>query len=816
MMKKSLLVLFTFILSSTSLIAQNASDTYVVSGTIVERESQAPLEYATIAFYSSTENKIVGGGVTDSRGNYSIVISTGVYDISFEYFSLMTRIKSNYNITQDVDFGTIELEAELQTLEVIDLIAEKTTVEIKLDKKIYNVGKDLTVRGGSVSDVLDNVPSVSVDIEGNVALRGNQNVRILINGKPSGLVGLNSTDALRQLPADAIEKVEIITSPSARYDAEGTAGILNIILRRSKTIGLNGAVILNAGHPDQLGASGNINYRTGAINLFNNSGYSYRNSPGNSTTKTEFFNTEYNADGLLIQDDPNTFRNEYRTFERIRKGFNSNTGIEWYINPTTSLTSAFLVRKSDNSNETINRTESLDASKTLISQSLRNAPEFETDETTQFSINFDKEFHGNSDHRLTLDFQIENSSEDENSIIYNNSVAAERVQTIEDQERILLQTDFTLPIGEHSRFEAGYNGRFSKNTTDYSLEFADNDVFVLDTNVSNTLIYNEDVNAIYSQYGNKLKDKFSFLLGLRMESTRITIQQLSSNEYNNNNYVGLFPTINLGYEFSETQSLTLGYNRRISRPRSWFLNPFPSRTSATNLFQGNPNLNPSYSNGFDIGYLNKFDVLTLNTSLYYNHATDVFTFVSEDTGEEILLDGQNVPVIRRGPINLAENDRYGFEFTLTYNPSKKWNLNANFNFFQSVIRGSYRGLSYDAENLNWFIRLNNKYTLPGAVEWQTRLNYEGPRIDAVNKREARFSTNMAFSKDLFNEKASLSFSINDLFNTQRRNLESTTPTFYSDSYYRWRVRSYTLSFTYRFNQKKKRSQRNGFGNGFSG
>ena len=815
-MKKSLLVLFALIISHSFLIAQNASDTYVVSGTIVERESQAPLEYATIAFYSSTENKIVGGGVTDSKGNYSIVISTGVYDISFEYFSLMTRIKSNYNITQDVDFGTTELEAELQTLEVIDLIAEKTTVEIKLDKKIYNVGKDLTIRGGSVSDVLDNVPSVSVDIEGNVALRGNQNVRILINGKPSGLVGLNSTDALRQLPADAIEKVEIITSPSARYDAEGTAGILNIILRRSKALGLNGAVILNAGHPDQLGASGNINYRSGAINLFNNSGYSYRNNPGNSTTKTEFFNTEYDADGLLIQDDPNTFRNEYRTFERIRKGFNSNTGIEWYINPTTSLTSAFLVRKSDNSNETINRTESLDASKTLISQSLRNAPEFETDKTTQFSINFDKEFHGNSDHRLTLDFQIENSSEDENSIIYNNSVSAERVQTIEDQERILLQTDFTLPIGEHSRFEAGYNGRFSKNTTDYSLEFADNDVFVLDTDVSNTLIYNEDVNAIYSQYGNKLKDKFSFLLGLRMESTRITIQQLSSNEYNKNNYVGLFPTINLGYEFSETQSLTLGYNRRISRPRSWFLNPFPSRTSATNLFQGNPNLNPSYSNGFDIGYLNKFDVLTLNTSLYYNHATDVFTFVSEDTGEEILLDGQNVPVIRRGPINLAENDRYGFEFTLTYNPSKKWNLNANFNFFQSVIRGSYRGLSYDDENLNWFIRLNNKYTLPGAVEWQTRLNYEGPRIDAVNKREARFSTNMAFSKDLFNEKASLSLSINDLFNTQRRNLESTTPTFYSDSYFRWRVRSYTLSFTYRFNQKNKRSQRNGFGNGFSG
>ena len=536
-----------------------------------------------------------------------------------------------------------------------------------------------------MSDVLDNVPSVSVDLEGNVALRGNENVRILINGKPSGLVGLNSTDALRQLPADAIEKVEIITSPSARYDAEGTAGILNIILRRSKLLGLNGAVILNAGHPDQLGGSGNINYRTGNINIFNTSGYSYRNNPGNSTTKTEFFNSDYDDNGLLIQDAPNTFRNEYRTFERIQKGFNSNTGIEWYINPTTSLTTAYLIRNSTNTNETFNNAETFDASKTLVSQSLRYDPEFETDQTTQFSVNFDKQFNGNSEHRLTFDFQVENNSEDENSIIYNNAVVAERVQTIEAQERILLKTDFTLPIGEHSRFEVGYNGRFSNNMTDYTLEFAEDDTFVLDTGVSNTLIYKEDVNAFYSQFGSKLKDRFSFLLGLRLESTRVTVQQLRGNDYTNTNYVGLFPTVNLGYEFSDTQSLTLGYNRRISRPRSRFLNPFPSRSSATNLFQGNPNINPSYSNGFDIGYLNKFGVLTLNTSLYFSHATDIFTFVSEDTGEEIVVDGQSVPIIRRGPINLAEDDRYGFEFTLTYRPTKKWNMNANFNLYQMWI-----------------------------------------------------------------------------------------------------------------------------------
>ena len=815
-MSKNVLILLAFILFCASTTAQNETDSITVSGKIIEAETNQPLEYATISFFSKAENKIIGGGITDLQGEFKIKTTPGAYDIYIEYFSFMGITKLNINLNQDTNFGSLKMKADLQALDAVDIIAEKTTVEIKLDKKIYNVGKDLTVRGGSVSDVLDNVPSVSVDIEGNVALRGNENVRILINGKPSGLVGLNSTDALRQLPADAIEKVEIITSPSARYDAEGTAGILNIILRRSKILGLNGAIIINTGYPDQLGASGNINFRTGNVNIFNNSGYSYVKNPGSSGVESEFFNTEYDENGILIQDLPNTFRNEYRTFERLRNGFNSNTGIEWYVDPTTSLTTAFLVRKSDNSNESFNRAQTLDLTGAVISESVRYDPETETDQTKQFSINFDKQFHGNSEHRLTFDFQVENSSEDEGSIIYNDGIAAERVRTIEEQNRILIQSDFTLPISENTRFEIGYNGRFSSNNTDFSLEFLEENAFVLDTDVSNNLNYKEDVNAIYTQYGSKLKDTFSFLLGLRMEATDVTIKQLSSNDYSNSNYIGLFPTINLGYEFSETQNLTIGYSRRISRPRSRYLNPFPSRSSAANIFQGNPNITPSYSNGVDVGYLNTFDKVTLNTSFYYNHATDVFTYVSEDTGEEVVINGESVPVIRRGPINLAEDDRLGFEITLTYRPLEKWNMNANFNLYRSAIKGNYNGLSYDSENLGWFVRLNNKYTLPGSIEWQTRLSYTGPRVDAVNRREGIFSSNMAFSKDLYNEKASISLNINDLLNTQRRNLESTTPTFYSNGYYRWRVRSISLSFTYRFNQRKKRPQQGKYGSNFSG
>jgi outer membrane receptor for ferrienterochelin and colicin len=767
-----------------------------ITGKVIDKDVNLPLEYATIAFFSKKENKIVGGGITDPEGNFSIKVPSGTYDISVEYISYKTKTILNRTLTKDSDLGVLGIAIDIEALGEVEVIAERTTVEIKLDKKIYNVGKDLTVRGGTVSDVLDNVPSVSVDVEGNVSLRGNDNVRILINGKPSGLVGLNSTDALRQLPAESIERVEVITSPSARYDAEGTAGILNIILRRSKLQGLNGAITANAGHPTSAGVSGNINYRTGDFNFFNTTGYSYRESPGKSLSETEYFNGT----------DPSTFLNENRKYNRQSHGLNTNLGMEWYINDTASLTSSFLYRDSDQDNKSTNTINELDSNGNLINQSFRFDPEVEKEKTVQYAVNFDKQFDGNSEHKLTFDFQYEDSQEDERSLIAQDGDAAERVQTLQGQREVLLKSDYVKPIGEASQFEFGYRGNFNEMNTDYTLEFNEDGDYVLDTDVSNNLIYREYVNAVYSQFGSKIKNKFSFLLGLRMESTRITINQITSGDLEKKNYVGLFPTVNLGYELSEKESITLGYNRRLRRPRSRFINPFPSRTSATNLFQGNPDVNPSYSNAFDLGYLNRIGKLTLNSSIYYQHATDVFTFISEDTGDTAIVGGTEVPVIKRFPINLATEDRYGFEFTLTYRPTKKWNFNGNFNLYQAQTRGEYNGTNFEADNLSWFVRLNNKYTLPGNIDWQTRLFYMGPREDAQNKSKGMFSTDLAFSKDLFKDKASIAFNVSDLFNTRKRQTTSTTPSYISYSEFQWRERSFNVSFTYRFNQQKKRQE----------
>ena len=263
-MMKKLTLLFILLISFTA-VAQRTTkgiaSKITLTGKVLETNSKQPLEYATLVLTNTNTNQVIGG-VTDVNGNFSIDASSGTYNIKVEFIGFKTKSLGNHDLSQNKNLGNILLSEDAETLDEIEIIAEKSTVEIRLDKKIYNVGKDMTVKGGNASDVLDNVPSVNVDAEGAISLRGNENVRILIDGKPSALVGLTGTDALRNLPADAIEKVEVITSPSARYDAEGTAGILNIILRKGKITGFNGSVNLTLGNPDMVSISPNLNYRT--------------------------------------------------------------------------------------------------------------------------------------------------------------------------------------------------------------------------------------------------------------------------------------------------------------------------------------------------------------------------------------------------------------------------------------------------------------------------------------------------------------------------------------------------------------------------
>ncbi|MDO7171314.1 outer membrane beta-barrel protein [Mariniflexile sp. AS56] len=800
-----LLLLFTFTLYShaTPKSSKSAADKDItITGKVIDKDTGEPLEYATIAFFSKKDNKIVDGCITDTQGEFSIQVAKDLYNITIEYISYKKITISNKKLDSNVNLGTISLEIDFASLGEVEIIAERTTVEIKLDKKIYNVGKDLTVSGGNVSDVLDNIPSVSVDVEGNVALRGNDNVTILINGKPSGLVGLNSTEALRQLPADAIEKVEVITSPSARYQSEGTAGILNIILRRSKLQGFNGAITTNAGYPNSAGISGNVNYRTGDINFFSTTSYNYRESPGHSYTFTK-----YKAEGNYID--------EKNDWDNTSKGLTSNIGLEWYINDSASLTTSLVYRDSDNERYAENKIFQFDENLNLTGQSLRLEPEFGDSKTIQYATNFTKNFK-TSGHKFTFDFQYEDNDDNKNSIIVNDGVNSEQITTLENQQNILLQSDYVLPIGENSQFELGYRGDFSTKSTDYAVDTYNEatDSYTVNDSLSNIFNFKVYISALYAQYGSKI-NKFSYLFGLRMENTQTTIDQPTTGYFKKKNITGLFPTINFSYELNDKESLTLGYSRRLQRPRGHHLNPFPSRTSLTNIFQGNPDLDPSYSGLFDLGYLNRFSKVTLSTSIYFQHEKDESNWVSFETGETVSINGQDIPVIQRTPVNMAKEDRFGYEFNVNYTPTRKWRINTDFNLFKNMTRGDYNGVNYDADNLSWNVRLSNKYTLPGNIDWQTNMDYRGPSKDAQNTRDGIFSINLALSKDLFEDKASIAFNISDLLNSRRYKGDINTPTFYTTRDLQFRVgQSFNLSFTYRFNQKKKPERPNNRGEGF--
>lgn len=823
--------LFLFFLFSTFSPLVMAQREVTISGKVIDKETNQPLEYATIAFFNKKENKIQTGGITDLKGQFSIPVPVGLYNITVEYISFKTITIADKNITKSENIGSYSLEIDTESLGEVEIIAERTTVEIKLDKKIYNIGKDLTTAGGSVSDALNNVPSVAVDIEGSISLRGNENVRILINGKPSAMAGFGDTNVLSQLPAEAIERVEVITSPSARYDAEGTAGILNIILRQKETLGFNGSINLTAGDPESLGVSANINYRTEKFNLFSNLGYRYSNSPRNSFNDTQYFTTT--IDG--VEEAPEFERiREDQDVSRTNRGYNANLGMEYFLSDKTSLTGSVFYRTGEDADLSETYSDRFNNG-SIEEQTLRKEKEDEDGNDYQLALNYITKFD-DSGHQITADLQYENGWEEKSTLINEDYLLTnqtnpdpfqiEKVNETEDQKEYLVQVDYVLPIGENTRFEAGYRGNFKNEITDYLLEqedITDQSFFVNDT-ITNIFDYSENINAVYAQYGTKI-NKFSFLLGLRLENTQLKgdiNSKLTNTELQeafgfpidtdfDNNYLGLFPTLNLIYNLAGTdadaeESITVGFNRRINRARGHYINPFPSRSSRTNVFQGNPNLRPAFASAFDIGYLKRWEEITLTTSVYYQHETDSFERVEENTGQQT-TDG--IDIIRTIPVNLSSNDRTGGEFGILYSPEKWLRLNTSFNIFEFNTKGEFNGVDYSAKNTSWFARFSSKVTLPTKIDWQTNANYRGASEGAQTVNKGVFSLDLAFSKEVLNDNATISLNARDVFNSRKRKSLTTTEFFERENESQYRQRQISLSFRYRFNQQKMRNERRG-------
>ena len=805
MKRYTTLILLFFLFTITSF---GQSRQIVLSGTVADADNGEPLPYATVSAFNR-EGDLADGGIADENGFFKLNIPPNSYTLNFEYIgfeSVATEIKpymSNTNI------GTIKLVSSVESLEGVDVVGQSAEVEIRLDKRVYNVGKNNLIRGGTMSDVLENVPSVSVDIDGNIELRGNNNVRILVDGKPSGLVGLGGIDALTRLPAESIEKVEVITSPSARYQAEGATGIINIILAKRFLKGLNGVFNLSAGKNESYSGSANLNYRKGKFNFFTNSGYSDRTNKGKAV-QDNVYKTPLESVERYVEE---------RLFNRIRKGFNINVGLDFQMSEKSSLTMSYLTNERDGDDKTTNEQSQYQTDGVLVTNRYEN--EIDQEDSNQFSVDFEHQFNKQG-HKLTATLQTERNDETEisdiNSFFENGQPSddSEVNSTVESQERNLAQVDYVYPIGKNTQFEAGYRSTDNKRIIDFEVQIIDdNDVATIDQNLSNVLDFEQEVHALYTQYGKKI-NSFSFLAGLRFENTRIFVEQLdSSSPLNNKNYNDYFPTLNLGWEISPTASITLGYNRRISRPNAWTLNPFQSRSSKTSYFQGNPKLDPSYSNGVDIGYLKQFKKVTLNSSVYYRRSTDAVSRVAIVTDETVFVNGIETPVIRRLPINLGTVEQFGVEFNTSLRLVKGMRTNASVNLFRRIEEGVYQGVSYDTDNTSWSGNLSNSYRLPFTIQSQFSLRYRGPNESSFGKSKRFLYTDFALSKDILNDNATINFRFSDLFNTGKYDYQTITPVAVTDGIYQRREPTYTLTFTYRFRQEKKRQRgrRGSYGEG---
>ena len=822
---KFAIVSFLFLVSFSSQSQQKPEIKKIkVTGSIFEKSNNAPLEYATVTLINTANPKQVFGGLTNNKGQFDVEATPGTYTIKFEFISFKPFEISQKAIKDNTNLGVIALDEDATQLQEIVVRSEKTTVDIKLDKKVYNVGKDLMVKGGTVSDVLDNIPSVSVDVEGNISLRGNENVKILIDGRPSNAI--NITDALRMIPADAIDKVEVVTNPSARYDAEGGAGLLNIILKKGKTNGINGTFIATTGYPDNHGLSASLNLKSNKYNLFTNQAYNYRSNPGNAQVTNNYLNDDNSISKIIFEDRDN---------KRINKGYNGNFGADWYLDKSTTWTNAINYRKSQGDNEDNVTSTNFDSNRVYEFTGIRINNENSESENIEFTTNFAKKFKRDG-HKLTIDGSFSRNKDNNLASITGTSnntsfASLDNTKNNQDQKYRLLQVDYVLPFNKVNQLEGGYRGSFIDLTTDYQV--INNGI--INPNFTNILEYKEKVNAAYVQFGTKI-NKLSMLYGLRFEDSNIDINQLSSNIYVNKRYNNFFPSAFFTYEIDSKTNLSLSYSKRINRPRGRQINPFNSYSSNINIFQGNPDLNPSLTDAIDFGFLKRWEKLTLSTSLYYNTTNNSFQMIRYESGEfvitpldapDVIVNGQVIqvngrpdiitPVLISTPVNLATEYRTGFEFTLNYSPYKWWKLNGNFNFFAIETKGIYTYTNFQNNQIvqdfanktnSWFSRLTSKITFPNKIDWQTNATYNAPQTNAQGKSLGVFAMNLAFSKDVLKDKATLALNVNDVFNSRKRIMETNIPGSL-DSYaeMQWRERQVTLSFTYRFNKQKSEREK---------
>ena len=772
----------------------------LVKGKVIDAQTNTALSYASIRVFKNADNSLVSGAITDEKGLFSVETPMGQFYAIIDFMGYKALKMPNFSILKEqsnYDMGTVKLASGANTLDEVVVQAEKSTMELSLDKKIFNVGKDLANAGGSATDILSNIPSVSVDVEGNVKLRGSDNVRILIDGKPSGLVSFKGAAGLQQLQGSQIERVEIITNPSARYEAEGMSGIINIILKKQQKQGVNGSFEIITGNPMNYGLGANINYRHKKVNFFVNYGIAYRKNPGKGSQYQEVYSND------------TTFITEM-TREGAATGFYNNIrgGLDYFFNDKNSLTAAYLLRRSDVRRITdFVYKDYLFKTNNLKVTTMRQQDEKEHEPNSEYSLTYKKTFTKKGQ-ELTADCRFLDYWERSDQIYPQTSVFADGMPNAKDtktqkalndefEKQYLFQLDYVQPIGKDGKFETGVRSSFRHMINDFTVtERNAQGVFDVLPNLKNYFTYDENIHALYATLGNK-KDKISYQVGVRGEITDVTTKFRLTNQQNPRKYANLFPSAHFTYKLPKENALQISYSRRVRRPRYDELNPFVTFSDNRNFFSGNPDLNPEFSHAFELGHIKYFQKGTLSSSVYYRHTSAKILGIRR-------VDSLGYAKTR--PENFAVEDAYGAEFTSQYSPFNWWKMDYSFNFFRAITDGGNIDATFQSDTYSWFTRVTSRFTLPRNIDFQIRANYEAPQRTPQGTRKSVYYVDLGMNKDVFKGKGTITLNVSDLFNSRRNRFITEGVNFFTEGDFLGRRRQVNLTFNYRLDSSSKKSK----------
>lgn len=797
-----------FVLGAASLaFAQQKMN---VSGKIVDQQKNA-VPYASVTFSNKANKLFSDATLTDDKGNYQLALAPGNYDITIDAIDFK-KSTLNKQISAGGSLGNFTVESESsatngRTKDIEGVVITANAVKpyrVELDKKVYDPSTDLISKGGNLQDVLANVPSVSVETDGTVSMRGNSNVKFLINGKPSSMLGIDSgANALQSIPADQIERIEVITNPSSKFEASGTAGILNIILKKSKGMGFNGSVTGSLGYLPSTNLNTNLSWKKGSWTWFLNGGGGYREGEGKSDSDTRFFDIATgNTTRYFEQNSNNKSESNF---------YNATGGFAVDLTEKTSINLSGMVRSF--SSESNNRVDNnnYDAFRNLTTNSQTLALGNSSNLSFQGDVGLDHKFN-DAGHNIALSLSLQKSDNEstEDSREYDQSLF--KYGTLGDNTTInkslIGKIDYELPIGEKSKIEAGY--RIDNNTNDYDFLNRETNVStnygIVDAYSGNT-VYDETINAAYAQFKSKF-DKLGYQLGIRAENSQINVEYLSLSGNTSNKkkeYTGFFPSVFLSYDLgSSNNQLLLNYSRRINRPRSWFLIPYPtSLANRQNLFRGNEDLDPSYIDSFELGYAIQKKKFTINPTLYYRKTTgDVkFVLLSQELGSDVLV---------TSPYNVGNETSYGLDLNLTADLFPWYKIMASADLFGYKSEGSYfdparmvEPLSFDGEGFSTRLRLTNSFKIDKTLSMQVQGFYRGGQKTASSESKDMYVLNFGANKTIWNNNGTIAFNIQDILGTRGRNTTSFGPGYERDSYMRWSPRSFNVSLTYRFKQGEK-------------